>query len=74
MPDSPNVGDIQPAGENANPNQVRSDRERADDIAEKVAIGDELSEYERVAGRGIPSARCSSPLLKTRPHSRPRSK
>jgi hypothetical protein len=30
------------------------DRARADDLAAKVAIADELSEYEIVAGKGVP--------------------
>lgn len=54
MPDSPNVGDFDPAESGSDPKRRERDKAQADDLASKVSIGDELSEYERVAGRGVP--------------------
>ncbi len=53
VPDSPNVGAADPDGNPDDPKQGAKDRARADDLAAKVAIGDELSAYEKVAGRGV---------------------
>ncbi|NYD89219.1 hypothetical protein [Sphingomonas melonis] len=53
MPDSPNVGAADPDGDPNDPKRSAKDQARADDLAAKVAIGDELSGYEKVAGRGI---------------------
>ncbi|MEI5685654.1 hypothetical protein [Sphingomonas kyungheensis] len=53
MPDSPNVGAADPDGDPNDPKRAAKDQARADDLAAKVAIGDELSGYEKVAGRGI---------------------
>ncbi|MEK9209988.1 hypothetical protein [Sphingomonas sp. 2378] len=53
VPDSPNVGAADPDENADNPKQAAKDQARADDLAAKVAIGDELSAYERVAGRGV---------------------
>lgn len=53
MPDSPNVGAADPDGDPNDPKRALKDQARADDLAAKVAIGDELSGYEKVAGRGI---------------------
>ncbi|WP_125994040.1 hypothetical protein [Sphingomonas sp. S-NIH.Pt15_0812] len=53
MPDSPNVGAADPDGDPDNPKRAAQDKARADDLAAKVAIGDELSAYETVAGRGV---------------------
>lgn len=53
VPDSPNVGAAAPDGNPDNPKQAAKDQARADDLAAKVAIGDELSGYEKVAGRGV---------------------
>ncbi len=53
VPASPNVGAADPDDDSDNPKQSVKDRARADDLAEKVAIGDELSAYEKVAGRGV---------------------
>ncbi|TCP33105.1 hypothetical protein [Sphingomonas sp. BK235] len=52
VPDSPNVGAADP-DDDGDPKRVAKDRARADDLAAKVAIGDELSAYEKVAGRGV---------------------
>ncbi|WP_140850549.1 hypothetical protein [Sphingomonas glacialis] len=52
IPDSPNVGDV-----NVNDGDLKNaaqDRAQADELAAKVSIGDELSAYEKVAGRGVP--------------------
>lgn len=54
MPDSPNVGAADPDGDPDDPKRAAKDQARADDLAAKVAIGDELSGYEKVAGRGVP--------------------
>ena len=54
LPDSPNVGAAAPASETDGGAEGELDRARADDLAAKVATGDELSEYEKVAGRGVP--------------------
>lgn len=54
VPDSPNVGDVAPAADFADPAAAAADRAQADDLATKVAIADELSEYEIVAGKGVP--------------------
>lgn len=56
MPDSPNVGDFDPAEPGSDPKRRKRDKAKADDLASKVSIGDELSGYERVAGRGVPKA------------------
>ena len=53
VPDSPNVGAADPDGNADDPKQAARDKSRADDLAAKVAVGDELSAYEKVAGRGI---------------------
>lgn len=53
VPDSPNVGAADPDAHADNPKQAAKDQARADDLAAKVAVGDELSAYERVAGRGV---------------------
>ena len=53
MPDSPNVGAADPDGDPENPKGAAKDQASADDLAAKVAVGDELSAYEKVAGRGI---------------------
>jgi hypothetical protein len=53
IPDSPNVGAADPDGDPDDPKRSAKDQARADDLAAKVAIGDELSGYEKVAGRGI---------------------
>jgi hypothetical protein len=52
MPDSPNVGAADPDGDADNPKRAAKDQSRADDLAAKVAVGDELSGYEKVAGHG----------------------
>lgn len=55
IPDSPNVGaaptDIDPD----DAKRILKEQARADDLAAKVAIADELSGYEKVAGRGLPT-------------------
>jgi hypothetical protein len=53
IPDSPNVGAADPDGNPDDPKRAAKDQARADDLAAKVAIGDELSAYEKVAGRGV---------------------
>jgi hypothetical protein len=53
MPDSDNVGAADPDGDPNDPTRAAMDQARADDLAAKVAIGDELSAYEKVAGRGV---------------------
>ena len=53
MPDTPNVGAADPDGNPDDPKRAAKDQARADDLAAKVAVGDELSGYETVAGRGI---------------------
>lgn len=53
LPDSPNVGAAASTGSSSDKEALAADRARADDLAMKVAIGDELSEYEKVAGRGV---------------------
>ena len=53
MPDTPNVGAADPDGNPDDPKRAAKDQARADDLAAKVAVGDELSGYEAVAGRGI---------------------
>jgi hypothetical protein len=53
MPDSDNVGAADPDGDPNDPKRAAKDQARADDLAAKVAIGDELSAYEKVAGRGV---------------------
>ncbi len=53
MPDSPNVGAADPDGDPENRKGAAKDQARADDLAAKVAVGDELSGYEKVAGRGV---------------------
>ncbi len=52
MPDSPNVGDVNI--NDGDPKHAAEDREQADELAAKVATGDELSAYAKVAGRGVP--------------------
>lgn len=52
MPDSPNVGAADPDDHPDDPKRAARDKARADDLAAKVAVGDELSGYEKVAGRG----------------------
>jgi len=54
MPDSPNIGAADPDGDPNDPKRAAKDQARADDLAAKVAVADELSGYEKVAGRGIP--------------------
>jgi hypothetical protein len=52
VPDSPNT--LEASG--TDPDDRRAaikEQTRAADLAEKLAIGDELSGYEKVAGRGI---------------------
>lgn len=56
VPDSPNVGAVNPDDYHGDPEQLASDQARADDLAAKVATGDELSGYEKVAGRGVRDA------------------
>ncbi|MBB5711839.1 hypothetical protein [Sphingomonas xinjiangensis] len=53
VPASPNVGAADPDDGQEDAKQSARDRARADDLAAKVAIGDELSAYEKVAGRGV---------------------
>ena len=53
VPASPNVGAADPDAYPDDPKQAKKDQARADDLAAKVAIGDELSAYEKVAGRGV---------------------
>jgi hypothetical protein len=53
LPDSPNVGAADPDEYPDDPKRAKKDQARADDLAAKVAIGDELSAYEKVAGRGV---------------------
>ncbi len=53
MPDTPNVGAADPDGNSDDPKRAAKDQARADDLAAKVAVGDELSGYETVAGRGV---------------------
>ncbi|MGK6325075.1 hypothetical protein ACMGDM_18580 [Sphingomonas sp. DT-51] len=53
VPASPNVGAADPDGDPDDPKRAAKDRARADDLAAKVAVGDELSAYEKVAGRGV---------------------
>jgi hypothetical protein len=54
VPDSPNVGAAEP--ENGSDDRKTSARReaRADELAAQVAMADELSNYEKVAGRGVP--------------------
>lgn len=52
VPASPNVGAAR-TSKGLDPKQAAKDRARADDLAAKVAVGDELSGYEKVAGRGV---------------------
>ncbi len=54
MPDTPNIGAADPDGDPNDPKRAAKDQARADDLAAKVAVADELSGYEKVAGRGIP--------------------
>ena len=54
LPDSPNVGAAAPVGTSGDQETLAADRVRANDLALKVAVADELSEYEKVAGRGVP--------------------
>lgn len=54
MPDTPNIGAADPDGDPTDPKRAAKDQARADDLAAKVAVADELSGYEKVAGRGIP--------------------
>jgi hypothetical protein len=53
VPDSPNVGAADPDEYPDDPKRAAKDQARADDLAAKVAVGDELSAYEKVAGRGV---------------------
>ncbi|GAA0672998.1 hypothetical protein GCM10009102_25630 [Sphingomonas insulae] len=53
VPDSPNVGAADPDGNPDDAKGSAKDQSRADDLAAKVAVGDELSAYEKVAGRGV---------------------
>jgi hypothetical protein len=53
IPDTPNVGAADPDGNPDDPKRAAKDQARADDLAAKVAVGDELSAYEKVAGRGV---------------------
>lgn len=54
VPDSPNVGAADTDAAADDRKGAAKDQSRADDLAAKVAIGDELSAYEKVAGRGVP--------------------
>ena len=51
IPDSPN--NLDAVTDPDDEKRSAKERSRADDLAEKVAIGDELSGYEKVAGRGV---------------------
>lgn len=53
VPASPNVGAADPDGNPDDAKGAAKDQARADDLAAKVAVGDELSAYEKVAGRGV---------------------
>lgn len=53
VPNSPNVGAADPDGNPDDAKSAAKDQARADDLAAKVAVGDELSGYEKVAGRGV---------------------
>lgn len=53
VPASPNVGAADPDGDPNDAKGSAKDQARADDLAAKVAVGDELSAYEKVAGRGV---------------------
>jgi hypothetical protein len=53
VPDTPNVGAADPDAYPDDPKRAAKDQARADDLAAKVAVGDELSAYEKVAGRGV---------------------
>lgn len=53
VPASPNVGAADPDGNPDDAKGAAKEQARADDLAAKVAIGDELSAYEKVAGRGV---------------------
>ncbi len=52
VPDSPN--NLDAVTDADDDKRSAKERARANDLAEKVAIGDELSGYEKVAGRGVP--------------------
>ena len=52
-PESPDVGDASQTENGEDSATVVADRTQADELARKVAVGDELSEYEKVAGRGV---------------------
>jgi hypothetical protein len=54
VPDSPNVGAAEPEGASEGHKRFARREARADDLAAKVAMADELSGYEKVAGRGVP--------------------
>ena len=56
MPESPNVGAAEPESGTEGHRSFARRQARADDLAAKVAIADELSGYEKVAGRGLPEA------------------
>ncbi len=52
VPDSPAPGAADdPATDDHK--RVAKERKRADELAEKLAVGDELSGYEKVAARGV---------------------
>ena len=52
-PESPNVGDASRTENGKDSATVVADRTQADELARKVAVGDDLSEYEKVARRGV---------------------
>ena len=52
-PESPDVGDASRTENGEDSATVVADRTQADELARKVAVGDELSEYEKVAERGV---------------------
>ena len=55
-PDAPNVGAASTPDGEQDRKAAAKDQARADDLAAKVAMADELSGYEKVAGRGTPDA------------------
>ena len=53
-PDSPNVDAANTPDGDQDRKRAIKDRTRADDLAIKMSTADELSAYEKVAGRGLP--------------------
>ena len=53
-PDSSNVGAADTADGEQDRRSGLKDQARADDLALKMSTADELSGYEKVAGRGLP--------------------